>query len=89
MKLEDAKQALAKPLANGAIEVSMVGDVDADEAILMSPAPWSGSARAMRRRSQPEQTPVQPAMNDGRNSDALRAEEMLSRRHQLERGHSS
>ena len=33
MKLEDAKQALAKPLSTGAIEISFVGDVDSDKAI--------------------------------------------------------
>lgn len=67
MKLEDAKQALAKPLANGAIEVSMVGDVDADKAIAYV-ARTLGALPARDAAPKPAGTNTsvtQPAMNDG------------------------
>jgi len=67
MKLEDAKQALAKPLANGAIEVSLVGDVDADKAIAYV-ARTLGALPARDAAPKPAGTNTsvtQPAMNDG------------------------
>lgn len=67
MKLDDAKQALAKPLSAGAIEISLVGDVDADKAIAYV-ARTLGALPARDAAPKPaggNTTVSQPLMKDG------------------------
>ena len=67
MKLEDAKQALARPFSSGAIEISLVGDVDPDKAIAyVARTLGAFPARdAVRKPAAGNDTVTQPAMKDG------------------------
>ncbi len=67
MKLEDAKQALARPFSSGAIEISLVGDVDPDKAIAYVARTLGAlpARDAVRKPAAGNDTVTQPAMKDG------------------------